>query len=300
VLKSGLPQPRSVAVDATHVYFSADRLLARCDLATNCALAHTVLAEGHKLMSDVIVHAGSIYYAAGSATTDSDSHRVYICPLAGCPTTAVYVTLGGDNRYFSHLTATPSGILSIWDNRQISRCPLPGCGTGETFATVISQSPITALAVDQTDVYFVGTGVARCPLTGTCTSATPVSSGSTEDIAVYGDNLYLTRLGIDPTTNSGRVFSCPKANCTTLTTFASVPMGPTELAVDASGVYWLNPTEGTVRTCPLSGCVGPPRILASNQIGCKGIVLDATSVYWVVPGAAAPATPNGTVMKVAK
>jgi hypothetical protein len=59
-------------------------------------------------------------------------------------------------------------------------------------------------------------------------------------------------------------------------------------------VYWTNYNDGTVMKAPLGG--GAPTILASGQSGPAGIVVDATSVYWVNQGVYMGV--DGAVMKV--
>jgi hypothetical protein len=36
-----------------------------------------------------------------------------------------------------------------------------------------------------------------------------------------------------------------------------------------------------VSTCPITGCVGAPKILANEQTGLKAILTDAKFVYWL-------------------
>ena len=82
------------------------------------------------------------------------------------------------------------------------------------------------------------------------------------------------------------------------TTLASGQYDPVSIAVDASGVYWLNYgtqannfTDGSVLMVPRGG--GAATLLASGQSSPEAIALDATAIYWTNNGA-------GTVMKVAK
>ena len=58
----------------------------------------------------------------------------------------------------------------------------------------------------------------------------------------------------------------------------------------AGNVYWTTYGDGTVRTCPASGCGGAPTTLASVQNSLASLAVDATNVYWVN-------YQTGTVMK---
>ena len=62
------------------------------------------------------------------------------------------------------------------------------------------------------------------------------------------------------------------------TTVASLEFFPTSIAVDGSGIYWINQGDGTVMHVPLAG--GRPVALARGQINVFLIAIDATAVYW--------------------
>ncbi|HEY1957135.1 MAG TPA: hypothetical protein VGH28_16055, partial [Polyangiaceae bacterium] len=62
---------------------------------------------------------------------------------------------------------------------------------------------------------------------------------------------------------------------------------PTHLVADASGVYWFNfdaplnsSNASQIVTCPLSGCGGGPRSVATNQTGLTLMRSDASFLYW--------------------
>jgi len=65
---------------------------------------------------------------------------------------------------------------------------------------------------------------------------------------------------------------------------------PTSLVVDETTLYWTEQEqgvsgEGDVASCPKSGCGGNPTMLATFQKFPTAITVDATNVYWIVPGA---------------
>jgi hypothetical protein len=84
---------------------------------------------------------------------------------------------------------------------------------------------------------------------------------------------------------TGKIRSCPTAGASpcTPTPFIQNQPAPTELVVDDTDVTWLN-TEGTtpnaIATCPVSGCVGGPRILAKGVAGAHASHSDGKFIYW--------------------
>ena len=78
------------------------------------------------------------------------------------------------------------------------------------------------------------------------------------------------------------------------TTIASGQQAPTGLDVDAVNVYWANQDDGTIVTCPKSGCAGAqPTVLVTGQTEIRGVSVDATSVYWMTEQFS-DASPNNT------
>ena len=74
--------------------------------------------------------------------------------------------------------------------------------------------------------------------------------------------------------------------------FAPAGTRSQDIVVDDSGVYWTQQdTEGSIRHCPLAGCVGAPELLAA-AIGPEAITTDIRALYWT--------TEKGLVMKLAK
>ena len=75
---------------------------------------------------------------------------------------------------------------------------------------------------------------------------------------------------------------------------------PSNIAVDATSVYWTNPVGGSngvsvgyVMSVPITG--GAPRTLASDQNFPFGIAVDSTNVYWTTLGDDGPGAPPGSI-----
>ena len=80
---------------------------------------------------------------------------------------------------------------------------------------------------------------------------------------------------------------------------ASEQSAPNAIAVNATGVYWTNFSDGgTVMSVPL--CGGATTTLASGQAEPLGIAVDSENVYWTDYGNACSSSPacRGSVMKL--
>ncbi len=138
---------------------------------------------------------------------------------------------------------------------QVVKCAVGGCGNRPTvLATLSLPTPFpsaiaggiptspSALAVDATNVYWTEQTAVRACAIGGC--------------------------GCSPTT---------------IATGVNQPPGVAAAAGSAFWTVWAHgaPYTGTVETCPITGCVGGPTILAHAQGGPLGLVSDGTDVSWV-------------------
>ena len=168
---------------------------------------------------------------------------------------------------------------------QVVSCAIQGCGNEPTvLASGWGQPgglPVVpgALAVDSSRVYWVGSGdVLSCGLAGcgcapTCIAAVDDPTGLT----VAGGNVYWTEYDV------GLIAACPAAGCASgPTTFASSQVGPTAVAVDATGIYWTN-TNGTLLRCASTSCPGGPEKLwlgTGTEAQTTALAADARNLYW--------------------
>ena len=63
-----------------------------------------------------------------------------------------------------------------------------------------------------------------------------------------------------------------------VSTLASGQVGPLQIALDETNLYWSNYSSGEIMMLELTG--GVPRVLAAGQSCPGGIALDDTNVYW--------------------
>jgi hypothetical protein len=102
------------------------------------------------------------------------------------------------------------------------------------------------------------------------------------DLRQYQGNLYW--MAISP--NPPIIATTPSAGGP-VKTLASTPIARTTLAVNGTGVYWVQDGGGAVMRTPLSG--GAPQVIATSTAhpnDVTWVAVDDTSVYWTTWSAA--------------
>jgi hypothetical protein len=221
-------------------------------------------------------------------------------------------------------TATDAGALAPSTGRIMM-----AAATGPVATTVLAtgQNYPAGLAIDATGLYWSNSGatgtdglVVKCSIRFCGRSSldpsiietpTQLAMGQSNPLGVALDatNVYWANSG---TGTNGQIMKCAIGGCGMApTVVASGLVFPNEVAVSGASLYWTNSgtssatgglvLDGSVMTCPVSGCVGSPTILASNQANPEGIAVDSTGVYWTNFGSAANANlgSGGQVMKCA-
>ncbi len=126
-----------------------------------------------------------------------------------------------------------------------------------------------------------------CPLATACTAPTEIDTDAAAVSALtYFDGKHYGA------TSAGAVFSVSDASPGARTPLVSDAAGITDVAVDASGIYWVNGTTGKVLAARRSRDVwAAARRSRRGRRAASRIRLDAQYVYWMT---------TTTVMKVAK
>jgi len=264
-------------------------------------LAPTQLADmgstGYPV-SNVLVTNGSLFFvSAPTQSTERDS--IYMCPLVGCPSPAPYIVHSGLNGLYWWGNFGDDVYYST-DAKKVYRqsCAPNNGACGTTSTVVVPEIPAPdQLAANTTEIYFVDTlGLQKCPWAGcpgttsTATGATLLTSLLPTKIVYYaGTNLVYMSFGKPSLVSSGAIRTCTTASCDTQTpkVLISGRDSISGLTVDANGFYWIetgDPAATSVGlfTCPITGCVGGPRSLAT---GIKNLgaapVTDSAFVYWI-------------------
>jgi hypothetical protein len=286
VISRGNVHPGSLLVDAGHIYWStgdaSSSAILECSSTGTCV--PTPLITGLPDQVGLAVDASTMYwtqYAAGSVSS---------CSLADCAGTEATIAAsdGIDTAYNVAIVGTDV----LWsagaggNTSSIRSCPKTGCGGA---ATVIAPDQATPgfITSDASYIYWTDSGygrVLRCARGG-CSQTPQVLQAarpSPSAIVAYAGVLYWTE--------RTQVMQCTIGSCAeTATPVATgLAISGAALAVDASGIYWIDIADtgngdifhGKIEMCPLSGCSGAPIVLAAHQTEPTWIALDAGHIYW--------------------
>jgi hypothetical protein len=254
----------------------------------------------------------------------------YRCSLAGCdesPTEIAQIpppqnpqatqagavltppVLKGQNYYWLTGAQLDSQSQSLSNGRIVS-CPVCGCN-GAPRELVQAPPPPQWMASARADLaiggshafWFDGLGDVKACSTSACNATAtaiatkiPVSGMATISSGLAADNTAaywaMNELVLPAFTADSSIYSCPLTGCgSSPKVLASGVAAPTtDLAVDASSLYWVTkgaepmgpgttPVGAGVMKLPLAG--GVPQTLAAGQVGGDGhIAVDASYVYW--------------------
>jgi hypothetical protein len=285
VLASGQTSPHAIATDGAFVYWvESDSIVGG--------------------VAKVAVDGGDVVYlATNQSTADADQialdhDNVYLpvdgyvmrvpigvkAPIVGmsianavAPAHTNAVASDGTAVYWAELTD------GAHDSITIRSAPRAG-GDAATLGSATSYQWRNALAVDAARVYVTPGAelIAEVAKTGGATTTLPVRA---ESLAVDGGYVYFTNAG------EGTVSKMPLAGGAR-TTLAEGQLGPWQIAVDDTSVYWgADEDGGSIMKVSKQG--GSPVQLAKGYGEPRAIAVDGKNVYWTDPG-------HGRILRVAK
>jgi hypothetical protein len=182
----------------------------------------------------VRVHGDTVFFSAGP--------EVWFLPIAGGPVTEV----AGGSSFVLAIAADATRVYWTASAGNIQSAPREAGGPLATLAS--GQTSPHGIAVDATHLYWTNQGTAPDYLDGAIVRLPLDGSGEPEELAT--GEVQPMQLVVDDDTlfwvgRGGAVRRMP-ASGGALTSLFEGPPGPRAIAVDATNVYWVNETEGTV------------------------------------------------------
>ncbi|AKU93929.1 Tryptophan synthase alpha chain [Labilithrix luteola] len=308
---SGFTEVHSIASSPSGIVISADTTVSICTDPKGCtATSLSTIKAGVARLNDVTVAGTDVFYNGNQG----DFGIVYRCPVAGCPGTGPTVVDSVVNRTIGRVVAGPTDVLvTRYGGRgpYSQRCHLPECssmidvrpepasGSYDADPARELDTPSHTVSVGAVSTLWA-TGslyndnykqLRACSLATACSTFIEIDTAAKPVTALtYYDGKHY---GASYAEGGGNViFSVSDASPGARTLLVGDAAGITDVAVDASGIYWVNGTTGKVLRCStLTGCNGSGETLATGQNGASRIRLDDKFVYWMLPT---------SVMKVAK
>jgi len=280
---TGRTDPVDLAVTADAIYWSEtgsglmDGKIATCPLP-GCTLAPRFITDARGRVGVLAVAGSDIYFAGCSGDSCDDQHRLYQCPVSGCP--AVPPIQASHPVGWVALAIGPTHVYALASTDLVGCLRADCAGTDVRWSDTLFGGALLGVALGEESLYVDGGAELRsCPEAEGCAAPAVVagSIGVDSPFRAHAGRLYW----FAPfSAGVVHVMTCEAASCSP-SLFATESPGVSELEVDDTGVYWLNASEGWIRQCPLTGCVGAPAYLATRLTAPKALALGEGFVYWI-------------------
>ena len=266
-----------MAVDATHVYFYENGLQRIARVAKTGVTVEIVSGTPGGYPPAALDETNIYLNVAGGVRVVPKSNLGQ-----GSMILAGYAAIAADadNVYAVPSPQTSGGII-------IGRSAKPGGAVQP-----IGNATIGDVTTQDKDFLYVASydGIRKLDKRGSAPDAapSPLFTPAVEpgDVAVDAKYVYYASAA------TGAIKRVPKQGGTA-DVLASGVDAPNTVAVDGSGIYFTSEEAGLILSCPLTGCLGDPVVLAERQAQPHALAVDDVAVYWITRR-------GGTVMRVAK
>ncbi len=308
LVQGGLTNPATLTFDTQNLYVASegDGTVRRIPKSGG---QPDVLAIGQEDVHGIAIDGTDLYWSNLDFAGDGGGEywgAVWHCELPGCtPKTPVAFGDYAADVQFSN------GLLFFAENNGGAVRKVQPDGTGLTL--LAEPTKPLHLAVDGQHVYFTTNNATlrRVPIAGGADETVgPIEyGGQVGFVRLDNERVYWAYSGSDPP-YTGYVFSQPKADLTApKIAYGTNNQGSVGVAVDESNVYWTNGSAtdigasyeriGTVVTCPKTGCVGEPTVVAKDLLAPWAIAVDGNALYILSYGSRY-LNADGSVLRVAK
>ncbi|WP_437285086.1 hypothetical protein [Sorangium sp. So ce406] len=273
VLASGPTEPTSMAVDATHIYWTAGDEVLKLPLDGGSPIA---LASGFYPGKGIALDADHVYwialYDAVLKVPKSGGPAVVVASLS---TGAQNVAVDDQSVYMGEW-----GSEEVDGFAKIVKAPKTG---GALSDVAQAKNSVDVVATDASSVYWINRGRWNLIYKVSKAGGSPVElfdageadTGAYRILTSDTDVIWLNKQGVNKGSKDG---GAP--------VFLHLAGQARDIALDSANVYW-TAWGSCIMTSPLTG--GEPIVIAEEQPGPQTIAVDASSVYWI--------NYDGTVMK---
>jgi hypothetical protein len=300
--QNGNPGILGLAIDGASVYFSSNDDTAGNHLALTCAASGCVgppkqLASYGQYIKDIVASNGTIVFVT-SAVQATDHPSLGYCPETGCVGNPSFLRSGTFSG-FSYLSAFGANFdFFTPDNGLFTSTCMAGGASCATPTQISSNKNLQSISSDGTSLFFyqfdttaMTWSLMTCHDFAACTG-TPLITGIANPAAgnpfpivktvALGGTVYALSSGQTGGIPGGAIQTCKATGCSgAMTPFVTRQAYPTDVAVDSTGVFWINSDDHAIKTCPITGCVGGPHTVAQSLTAPKLLRTDASFVYWV-------------------
>lgn len=303
-----------IAASPKGIVIAADSTINLCAKPEGCTAATslTTIKSGISQLNSVTVSTTGATSTAFWDGNEGDFEVVYSCPVDGCPAGIATTVESLVNDSIGRVIAGPNTVL--WTRYQSyygpysTKCTPPACTTKDPVRPLSSTGPyydnparemgvpsrIFSVGATKTiwatpQLYNDNNKQLRyCTYGTSCATPAEISRGpfyGVRALTYFNGNHYVA-IGNSTSPTGDVIGSMSDATPSTPTPLVGDAMGVAAIAVDASGIYWVNGTTGRVARCAkLTGCTGSGDTLATGETGVKDIAVDDKYVYWATPTA---------------